>query len=97
MKNVQFDEKFHEKVSKDYSNLSEDVNLNEGIKGFNDEIMFNEVEAAIDLTKKRKSPGPDAFHAEFSQYGGESLKQAILYIFNLSWAHGIIPAAWKEA
>ena len=82
MKDVQFDEKFYEKVSKDYSNLSENVNLNEDIKGFNDEIMFNEVEAAIDLTKKGKSPGQDAFHAEFFQYGGESLKQAILYIFN---------------
>ena len=97
LKNVQFDEKFYEKVSKDYSNLSENVNLNEDIKGFNDEIMFNEVEAAIDLTKKGKSPGPDAFHAEFFQYGEESLKKAILYIFNLSWAQGIMPAAWKEA
>ena len=43
LKNVQFDEKFYEKVSKDYSNLSENVNLNDDIKGFNDEIMFNEV------------------------------------------------------
>ena len=77
--------------------MSETVNLTEDIKGFNDKIMFNEVEAAIELTKKGKSPGADAFHAEFFQYGGESLKQAILYIFNLSWAQGIMPAAWKEA
>ena len=97
LRDVQFDNEFYENTSKNYSNLSENVNLTEDIEGFNDEIMFAEVEAAIELTMKGKSPGPDAFYAEFFQYGGENLIQAILYIFNLSWIKGILPSAWKEA
>ena len=95
-RDAKFDKEFYEKVTKDYFTLSDNVTLGGDIEGFNDEIMFVEIEAAIDLTKKGKSPGPDAFYAEFFQYGGGNLKQAILHIFNISWTQEILPSAWKE-
>ena len=50
---------------KECSKLSTNLNLNEDTKGFNNVILIEEVESAIELTKTGKSPGPNAFYADF--------------------------------
>ena len=61
----------------------------------NADIMFQEVEAAIQKIKAGKSPGPDSFYPELFQNAGENLKKAVLYIFNISWLEGQLASTWK--
>ncbi|MEW8545066.1 MAG: reverse transcriptase domain-containing protein, partial [Candidatus Thiodiazotropha sp.] len=97
LKNNQFDTEFYSKITDECSRISRNLDLSEDIDGFNDEISLTEVESAIELTKIGKSPGPDSIYAEFFHFGGSNLKEAVLYIFNLSWTSGTLPEAWKEA
>jgi len=44
-----------------------------------------------------KAVGGDAISTLFLQKGGESLLNALLLLFNFSWAHGCVPDAWRCA
>ena len=69
----------------------------DGRENFNSDIIYQEVEAAIQKIKAGKSPGLDSFYPELFQNAGDSLKKAILYIFNISWIEGQLPSTWKSA
>jgi hypothetical protein len=46
---------------------------------------------------KKKSPGPDYVTNEMLQHLGNTTKQTLLDIYNLSRRYGQVPQCWKEA
>ena len=61
------------------------------------DILYSEVQAAIDGLKKNKSPGSDGVTAEMLQVGGESLARQIHMLCNKSWKEGTIPDEWGKS
>ncbi|CAF3296321.1 unnamed protein product, partial [Rotaria sp. Silwood2] len=58
------------------------------------DILFSEVEQAIQSLKKNKSPGLDGIQAELLQSGGESLAYEIHKLCNKIWHSEAIPEDW---
>jgi hypothetical protein len=56
-----------------------------------------EVEIAIAILKKYKSPGSDQIPAELNQAGGEILLSAIHKLINCVWNKEELPVQWKES
>jgi hypothetical protein len=61
------------------------------------DITIAELNKSIKQLKKKKSPGPDHVSNEMIQHLGNTTKQKLLEIFNLSWRSGQVPQCWKEA
>ena len=65
--------------------------------GNSSEILYAEVETAIDKLKLNKSPGTDEITAEMLQAGGESLKRRIHELCDRAWKEGTIPEEWGRS
>ena len=97
LKQNNFDENFFKEINSECQTIKDNLNAFDGRENFNADIMFQEVEAAIQKMKAGKSPGPDSFYPELFQNAGENSKKAVLYIFNISWLEGQLPSTWKSA
>ena len=96
LKQNNFDENFFKEINSECQTIKDNLNAFDGRENFNADIMFQEVEAGIQKIKAGKSPGPDSFYPELFQNAGENLKEAVLYIFNISWLGGQLPSTWKS-
>ena len=81
-----FDKDFYTSTNEKCQRVKENLDLSEGVATFNTDIVYEEVEAAIQRMKAGKSPGPDDMYPELFMNASENLKKAILYIFNSSWS-----------
>ena len=61
------------------------------------DILYAEVQAAIDMLKKNKSPGSDGITAEMLQAGGEQLVRQMHKLCNRAWHEGTIPDEWGRS
>ena len=61
------------------------------------DILYSEIEAAIQRLKRNKSQGPDGITAEMLQAGGESLARQIHNLCNKAWHGGIISEDWGKS
>ena len=61
------------------------------------DILFSEVEQAIQSLKKNKSPGSDGIPAELLQSDGESLTHQIHQHCNKIWHSEVIPEDWGKS
>ena len=63
----------------------------------NKSFNMRELEDALRILSKRKSPGPDKITNEMLQHLGMNAKKTLLNIFNKSWQIGTVPQCWREA
>ena len=61
------------------------------------DILYSEVQAAINSLKRNKSPGSDGITAEMLQAGGEPLSRQIHKLCNKAWHEGTIPEEWGKS
>ncbi|CAF3713999.1 unnamed protein product [Rotaria socialis] len=61
------------------------------------DILYSEVQAAINSLKRNKSPGSDGITAEMLQAGGEPLSREIHKLCNKAWHEGTIPEEWGKS
>ena len=61
------------------------------------DILYSEVQAAIQALKRNKSPGSDGITAEMLQAGGEQLARQIHKLCNKAWHEGTIPEEWGKS
>ncbi|CAM4979652.1 unnamed protein product [Rotaria socialis] len=61
------------------------------------DILYSEVQAAINSLKRNKSPGSDGVTAEMLQAGGEPLSRQIHTLCNKAWHEGTIPEEWGKS
>ena len=61
------------------------------------DILYSEVQAAIQALKRNKSPGSDGITAEMLQAGGEQLAREIHKLCNKAWHEGTIPEEWGKS
>jgi hypothetical protein len=61
------------------------------------DILYSEVQAAINSLKRNKSPGSDGVTAEMLQAGGEPLSRQIHKLCNKAWHEGTIPEEWGKS
>ena len=92
-----FDKDFYTSTNEKCQMVKENLDLSEGVATFNTDIVYEEVEAAIQRLKAGKSPGPDDMYPELFMNASENLKKGILYIFNSSWSAGQLPLGWRCA
>ena len=92
-----FDKDFYTSTNEKCQMVKENLDLSEGVVTFNTDIVYEEVEAAIQRLKAGKSPGSDDMYPELFMNASENLKKAILYIFNSSWSAGQLPLGWRCA
>ena len=55
-----------------------------------------EIEEAIDLLKKNKSPGEDNIQAEAIMYAPPCLRNLIYKIIKLMWEHSVTPSSYTR-
>lgn len=60
-------------------------------------ILYSEVQVAIQSLKPDKSPGSDGITAEMIQAGGEQLARQIHRLCNKAWQEGTIPDDWGKS
>ena len=86
---------------KDHGGGDEVVKELTEISPLNDEespdILYSEVEAAIQSLKKNKSPGADGITAEMLQAGGEQLARQMHKLCNKAWQESTIPEEWGKS
>ena len=98
-----FDEQFKTFVEKsvlvndDESSEKSREELNNCNEFLNYEISIGEMEAALQLLKTNKSPGPDEVFTELLKNAGEEFKMAICKLFQRSWNEAVVPSKWKVA
>lgn len=97
LKDNNFDQNFFDEITHRCQGIAREIDLTNDQDSFNADFLYEELEAAIQITKAGKAPGPDSFYPEFFINAGENLKSAILYIFNMSWSAGVVPDEWKAA
>lgn len=61
------------------------------------DILYSEIEAAIQTLKKNKSPGSDGIMAEMLQAAYEKLARQIHNLCNKAWNEGTIPEDWGKS
>ena len=61
------------------------------------DILYSEIEDAINTLKRNKSPGSDGITAELLQAGGEQLTRQIHKLCNKAWEEGTIPEEWGKS
>ncbi|CAF5083158.1 unnamed protein product, partial [Rotaria magnacalcarata] len=61
------------------------------------DILYSEVQTAINSLKTNKSPGSDGITAEMLQAGGEPLSRQIHKLCNKAWHEGTIPEEWGKS
>jgi len=61
------------------------------------DILFEEVQAAIDRLKRNKSPGTDGITAEMIQAGGEPLARMLHGICQKIWEEERMPEEWLQS
>ena len=64
---------------------------------FQENFTMTELEKAMRLLKKNKSPGPDQIHNEMLSNLGTTGKKALLILYNKTWTSRKIPKSWKIA
>ena len=67
------------------------------IEYINKSFNMRELEDALRILSKRKSPGPDKITNEMLQHLGINAKKTLLNISNKSWQTGTVPQCWREA
>ena len=103
LEDCKFDEQFKRFVEKsvlvndDDSSEKSREELNNCNEFLNYEISIGEVEAALQLLKTNKSPGPDEVFTELLKNAGEEFKMAICKLFQRSWNEAVVPSKWKVA
>ena len=90
MKQNNFDENFFKEINSECQAIKDNLNALDGRENFNADIMFQEVEAAIQKIKAGKSPGPDSFYPELFQNAGENYFRTISECYTSSTSLG-----WK--
>ena len=60
------------------------------------DVLYSEVQTAINSLKRNKSPGSDGVTAEMLQAGGEPLSRQIHKLCNKAWHEGMIPEEWGK-
>jgi hypothetical protein len=60
-------------------------------------ISYEELEAAIENSKNRKSEGLDSIPMELWKYSGEKMKILLLHFFINLWKQGRVPKEWETA
>lgn len=58
---------------------------------------LEEVVAAINDMKPRKSPGPDGIPSELFTHGGTSIRIFLFEVISLIWKEALVPNSWKDA
>ena len=61
------------------------------------DILYSEVEDAINTLKRNISPRSDGITAEFLQAGGEQLARQMHKLCNKAWEEGTIPEQWGKS
>ena len=61
------------------------------------DILYEEVAAAVKRLKKGKSPGIDSIAGEVIQAGGEKVTEEIHSICNQIWQEGRVPEEWTKS
>ena len=61
------------------------------------DILYAEVQRAIDAFKRNKGPGSDGITGEMLQAGGEPLARQIYELCNKAWHEGTIPEEWTKS
>ena len=93
-----YEDLFSSKRSNPNSTSDEDrpVIMNVGSEDLPD-ITVDEVKAAVDEMKNKKSPGEDGVPIEAIKLGGDSLLSAITTLFNQCLQWEMIPKQWENA
>ena len=60
-------------------------------------FTVEEFNAALKQLTRSKALGPDNILAECIKHAGQQWYKHLLYIFNYSWQHGVLPASWTQA
>ena len=63
----------------------------------NDNILFTEIEWAVQKFKRNKSPGIDMVTGEMIQASGPEWIKAFHQVCNNTWESGIVPDTWKKS
>ena len=98
-RNEIFDYEFMEKISKYIKNCSAENsfcqnNLIEDI--MNAPIVTNELTLALRQAKSGKAGGIDGISVEFFKHGSETMRKAILALFNFVFHQGRYPDIWSQ-
>ncbi|CAF2133571.1 unnamed protein product [Rotaria magnacalcarata] len=72
-------------------------NISPSYQDDSQDILYSEVNQAIQSLKSNKSPGPDGITAEMIQAGGEQLIHQIHALCNKAWNQGAIPKEWGKS
>jgi hypothetical protein len=62
-----------------------------------DDILYEEVERAVNQLKKNKSPGTDGITGEMIKAGGRDMIRTIQGICNQVWQEGTVPEEWTKS
>ncbi|CAF3677816.1 unnamed protein product [Rotaria socialis] len=72
-------------------------NISPSYQDDSQDILYSEVNQAIQTLKSNKSPGSDGITAEMIQAGGEQLIHQIHALCNKAWNQGAIPKEWGKS
>ncbi|PIO60121.1 hypothetical protein TELCIR_18389 [Teladorsagia circumcincta] len=59
-------------------------------------ITREEVIAAIECLRNRKSPGIDGITAELSKAGGSAIEESLVKLFSRCWSRREVPEDWRR-
>ena len=92
---------YYSNLYKDHGGGDDMVTELEKITPLNEEdpqdILYAEVQSAIDALKRNKSPGSDGITGEMLQAGGEPLARQIYELCSKAWHEGAIPEEWTKS
>ncbi|MCG7878799.1 MAG: reverse transcriptase domain-containing protein [Candidatus Thiodiazotropha endolucinida] len=92
-----FDDDFKKEVDEKVRDVLNHIEEEKGDDFLDMMIDIEETEAAIQLLKTGKAPGPDSIYGDLLKAADQQLIEAVNSLFRRSWDEGILPAQWKEA